>query len=286
MLPSRSRARQLNPNLHFQLSGRKRFILFAPDDWPALFPFPVHHDYDRRCGVDLDLPHSRHASRLRRARGMVVELQPGDVLYIPPYWWHHVQTLTTPCVSMAVWFYDDQSQERDLMPSSGAAMHLASAGAGALGHSAPRPTVANRYGGHFYGLSSGGADVCLTRWVEQVVGMQLDDDAAAAGATTSAAERASKSGEAFGGARKARDVSAWMRVVGRHARGEPNAAGGSSGLPPLRCPFAHMMAQIEGALALDLGGSERVMPWLRKLTYLRYDDEEGGEGESARARAR
>ena len=39
----------LNPNLHFQLVGRKRFILFAPEDWRSLYPFPCHHDLDRRA---------------------------------------------------------------------------------------------------------------------------------------------------------------------------------------------------------------------------------------------
>ena len=46
----------LNPNLHFQLSGRKRFIMFPPSDWPHLYPFPCHHNLDRRSMVNLDTP--------------------------------------------------------------------------------------------------------------------------------------------------------------------------------------------------------------------------------------
>ena len=46
----------LNPNLHFQLVGRKRFILFPPEEWRHLYPFPVHHDLDRRSQLNLDNP--------------------------------------------------------------------------------------------------------------------------------------------------------------------------------------------------------------------------------------
>ena len=82
----------------------KRFILFDPADWPSLYPFGCHHDLDRRSQLDLDDEafNDAHFPNWKHARGKVVELSPGDCLYIPPYWWHHVQTLTTPCVSMAV----------------------------------------------------------------------------------------------------------------------------------------------------------------------------------------
>ena len=66
----------LNPNLHFQLSGRKRFIVFPPENWRSLYPFSVHHDYDRRSRVDWDQPDDSRFPEWRHARGMVVELEP------------------------------------------------------------------------------------------------------------------------------------------------------------------------------------------------------------------
>lgn len=96
----------LQPNLHVQLTGRKRFILFSPDDWAHLYPFPVHHDLDRRSQVDLDAPDSSVFPDWGGAKGYVVELNPGDALYIPPYWWHHVQSLTPETTSMAMWFFE------------------------------------------------------------------------------------------------------------------------------------------------------------------------------------
>jgi hypothetical protein len=41
----------LQPNLHVQLVGSKRFIVFPPDEHAKLHPFPVYHDYDRRSQV-------------------------------------------------------------------------------------------------------------------------------------------------------------------------------------------------------------------------------------------
>ncbi|CAE8604561.1 unnamed protein product, partial [Polarella glacialis] len=96
----------LQPNLHVQLTGRKRFILFPPDAWPHLYPFPVHHDLDRRSMVDLDAPDDSRFPMWRGAQGQIVELEPGDALYIPPYWWHHVQSLTPETTSMAMWFFE------------------------------------------------------------------------------------------------------------------------------------------------------------------------------------
>jgi len=96
----------LQPNLHVQLTGRKRFILFPPDDWPNLYPFPVHHDLDRRSMVNLDSPDSDRFPNWKKARGHLVELCAGEALYIPPYWWHHVQSVTPTTTSMAVWLFE------------------------------------------------------------------------------------------------------------------------------------------------------------------------------------
>ncbi|CAE7219592.1 hif1an, partial [Symbiodinium sp. CCMP2456] len=96
----------LQPNLHVQLTGRKRFILFPPEDWRHLYPFPVHHDLDRRSMVDLDAPDCDRFPGWQNAKGYMVELEPGEALYIPPYWWHHVQSLTPETTSMAMWFFE------------------------------------------------------------------------------------------------------------------------------------------------------------------------------------
>ena len=94
----------LQPNLHVQLVGCKRFIMFPPEESTRLYAFPVHHDKDRRSQVDLDAPDESAFPGCMSARGQVVELKPGSCSTFPPGWWHHVQTCTSPCVSMAWWF--------------------------------------------------------------------------------------------------------------------------------------------------------------------------------------
>jgi len=43
-------------NLFAQIRGRKRFVLFAPDQFPNLYPYPVPHPHDRQSQVDIEHP--------------------------------------------------------------------------------------------------------------------------------------------------------------------------------------------------------------------------------------
>ncbi|KAL1523061.1 hypothetical protein AB1Y20_018021 [Prymnesium parvum] len=254
----------LNPNLHFQLVGRKRFILFAPSDWRHMYPFPAHHDWDRRSRVDWDHPDDRRFPNWSQASGMTVELQPGDCLYIPPYWWHHVQTLTTPCVSIACWFYDVHPGDRDLMPSSGAASHLQSLQPTSTARA--RPTVSNAYGGHFFGLSAGGAELCLTRWFEQLVGMQIEL-ADLKGESNVAASKAQQDGLAYAGVAKLEAVAMWMRCIGKFAAGQPLSPAEMRSLPRLKVPLEVLMPQIYELLMADLEFSSisQVKAWVQSV---------------------
>ena len=46
--------------------------------------------------VDLCAPCNTSFPRLARAVGSVVTLAPGDVLFLPAYWWHEVITEPSP----------------------------------------------------------------------------------------------------------------------------------------------------------------------------------------------
>jgi hypothetical protein len=71
---------------HF--GGRKRVILFAPDQTPYLYrvPFSVSSLFD----VSPDAPDYEKFPALALARGEVAELAHGDTLYVPPGYWHYV----------------------------------------------------------------------------------------------------------------------------------------------------------------------------------------------------
>jgi hypothetical protein len=83
--------------------------MYRRDDAPEL----SNVDFDAwRCGAGVpagDAERRRHP-RFSRAVHRLVELRPGDVLYTPPFCWHHVETTADgPAVSVLVPF--DQTQE-------------------------------------------------------------------------------------------------------------------------------------------------------------------------------
>lgn len=95
-------------NLFLQLWGAKRFLLFPPECFPALYPFPVHHPLDRKARVDLedlDLACFPRAAALR-GKGVEVVVEPGDVLFLPMSWFHDVHSIGPETVSLNFWFYD------------------------------------------------------------------------------------------------------------------------------------------------------------------------------------
>ena len=94
--------RDLADNLHAQVSGRKRFTLVAPQQSACVYPNSFFDGVPNGCGVDVESPDYARFPRFRAAELLVAELDPGDVIYIPRGWWHHVRTLE---LSMSVNFW-------------------------------------------------------------------------------------------------------------------------------------------------------------------------------------
>ncbi|MFD0360904.1 cupin-like domain-containing protein [Nocardia sp. GCM10030253] len=74
----------LSPNCNVQVIGRKRFILFAPDQSPLLYPISGR----THCRFDPNLPDFDSFPSARRAIGWECTLEPGESLYIPVGWYH------------------------------------------------------------------------------------------------------------------------------------------------------------------------------------------------------
>lgn len=70
-----------------QFEGRKRVVLFAPDQSHLLYklPFNVH------TTVDIDKPDYDTYPALHYAKGMQGILEYGDTLYMPSGYWHHIE---------------------------------------------------------------------------------------------------------------------------------------------------------------------------------------------------
>ncbi|QKQ73082.1 cupin-like domain-containing protein [Nostoc sp. TCL240-02] len=65
------------------ISGRKRIVLFTPDQKDVL--------YDGK--VDIFNPDLKKFPLYAKANPVEVILEPGEILYIPSQWWHHVNNL-------------------------------------------------------------------------------------------------------------------------------------------------------------------------------------------------
>lgn len=72
---------------HF--GGRKRVMLFSPEQTRYMYRVPF--SFSSLFDVSWDAPDFEKYPALRRLRGESAVLEHGDVLYIPPGWWHFVE---------------------------------------------------------------------------------------------------------------------------------------------------------------------------------------------------
>ncbi len=88
--------------------GRRRFTLFPPEQIDNLYPGPLEPTPGGQVVsvVDFDNPdfarHPRFRDALPTARTAVLE--PGDAIFIPSLWWHHVRSLEPFNVLVNYWW--------------------------------------------------------------------------------------------------------------------------------------------------------------------------------------
>jgi hypothetical protein len=84
-------------NIACVVAGRRRFIVFPPEQVANLYVGPLHSTPQGVpvSMVDVESPdlarHPRYAAALGQA--YEAELEPGDAVYIPTLWWHGVRSL-------------------------------------------------------------------------------------------------------------------------------------------------------------------------------------------------
>ena len=100
----------LQYNIACVVGGRRRFTLFPPEQVANLYMGPLEYTPSGTpvSMVLFDNPdltrYPRFAEALRHARQ--AELEPGDAIYIPYAWWHHVEALTPFNVLVNYWWND------------------------------------------------------------------------------------------------------------------------------------------------------------------------------------
>ena len=95
-------------NIACVAAGRRRFTLFPPEQVGNLYMGPFHQT---PAGVQVSLVHVTDPDldrfpRFARALDAAVtaELEPGDALYIPYHWYHHVEALETFNLLVNYWW--------------------------------------------------------------------------------------------------------------------------------------------------------------------------------------
>lgn len=94
-------------NLACVVAGRRRFVLYPPTEVANLYVGPLDNPPPLSL-VDPEAPDLTRFPRYREAyaAAQVAWLEPGDALFVPKYWWHHVTSLAPYNAMVNYWWGD------------------------------------------------------------------------------------------------------------------------------------------------------------------------------------
>jgi hypothetical protein len=114
-------------NLACVVGGRRRFTLFPPEQVRNLYIGPV--DFTPAGApismVSLKSPDFERYPRFREAlaAARTADLGPGDALYIPAVWWHHVESFDVVNILVNYWWQQSSSKQADRVSPTKTMLH-------------------------------------------------------------------------------------------------------------------------------------------------------------------
>lgn len=81
------------PNFAASLGGLRRWIMAAPSECDKLYLLQRESASSRHSEVDWSAPDDQKFPKFKETRANEIILQPGDVLYVPSYWFHYIVSL-------------------------------------------------------------------------------------------------------------------------------------------------------------------------------------------------
>lgn len=115
-------------NVACVVAGRRRFILFPPEQTCHLYPGPLNFTPAGAPTslVDINKPNFERYPLFKHAlaEAYSVELGPGDAIFIPMLWWHHVESLEKVNALMNYW-WNGSFAPNSVSPSSIDSLNLA-----------------------------------------------------------------------------------------------------------------------------------------------------------------
>lgn len=109
-----------NENLLVMLAGQKTLTLLPPGARNFLLPTLKHEGQAPLTRmVDLEGASERHYPCLAHARALAatVTIREGDLLYIPPYYWHSVRSAGAPSAAVNLWYSVHSALLQQMMKS-------------------------------------------------------------------------------------------------------------------------------------------------------------------------
>jgi len=103
-------------NCYAQIVGAKYIRLYDPHHSPMLYPIPsgLHTNTSQ---VDVDNVDGAAFPHFRQSPYYECEMQAGELLYIPIFWWHYVRA-TAPSACVSFWFDREDPAAADTSPAT------------------------------------------------------------------------------------------------------------------------------------------------------------------------